>query len=211
MPASGKLRADATNKGDKMERREVLTGGAVLAALLGAAATANSALAQGDGLATAKGVPGPKVSTDDYIEILQLYNRYCHTLDMGTGDAFAACFTPDGEFTGGRPPGKATDDRTPRKGTAALTQMGSTSGTRHFITNLLITKTPEGAKGSCYLLLYSARTVPDSWVEVSVYDDTLVKTADGWKFKKRVVWRDDDDITPFKPKPMPPRAGGAPR
>jgi hypothetical protein len=189
-----------------MERRELLTGGAVFAALMGAAATTNSALAQSDDLADAKGVWGPKVSTDDYVEILQLYNRYCHTLDMGTGDAFAACFTPDGEFTGGRPPGKATDDRTPRKGAAALTQMGSTSGTRHFTANLVVTKTPEGAKGSCYLLLYSARTTPDSWVEVSVYNDWLVKTPEGWKFKKRVVWRDDDDITPFKPKPLPPRA-----
>ncbi|HEY4276167.1 MAG TPA: nuclear transport factor 2 family protein [Rhizomicrobium sp.] len=189
-----------------MERRELLTSGAAFAALLGAVATTNSALAQTDDLATAKGLWGEKVSTDDYVEILQLYNRYCHALDMGTGEAFAACFTPDGEFTGGRGPGKANDDRTPRKGTAALTKMGSTSGTRHFTANLLVTKTPEGAKGSCYLLLYSARTVPDSWVEVAVYNDTLVKTKDGWKFKKRVVWRDDDDITPFKPKPLSPAA-----
>jgi hypothetical protein len=43
-------------------------------------------------------------------------------------------------------------------------------------------------------------------VEVAVYNDTLVKTKEGWKFKKRVVWRDDDDITPFKPKPMSPAA-----
>jgi 3-phenylpropionate/cinnamic acid dioxygenase small subunit len=188
-----------------MERRDVLTGGAVLAALLGSAATANSALAQPGDLDDAKGIWGEKVSTDDYVEILQLYNRYCHALDMGTGDAFAACFTPDGEFTGGRGPGKATDDRTPRKGTVALTQMGNTSGTRHFTANLVVTKTPEGAKGSCYLLLYSARTTPDSWVEVAVYNDWLVKTAQGWKFQKRVVWRDDDDITPFKPKPAAPR------
>ena len=190
-----------------MERRDILKGGAVLAAFVGASATANSALAQGNDLATAQGGWGTKVSTDDYIEILQLYNRYCHALDMGTGDAFAACFTPDGEFTGGRPPGKASDDRTPRKGTAALTQMGSTSGTRHFTANLVVTKTPEGAKGSCYLLLYSARTVPDSYTEIAVYNDWLVKTPEGWKFKKRVVWRDDDDITPFKPKPVAPRAG----
>jgi 3-phenylpropionate/cinnamic acid dioxygenase small subunit len=193
---------------DIMERRDVLTGGAVLAALLGATTTANSAVAQTDDLADAKGVWGEKVSTDDYVEILQLYNRYCHALDMGTGEAFAACFTPDGEFTGGRGPGKAADDRAPRKGAAALTQMGNTSGTRHFTSNLVITKTPEGAKGSCYLLLYSARTTPDSWVEVAIYNDWLVKTAQGWKFKKRVVWRDDDDITPFKPKPAPSRTPG---
>ena len=48
-----------------------------------------------------------------------------------------------------------------------------------------------------------ARTSPPSFVETAIYDDTLVKTPQGWKFKKRVVWRDDDDITPFKPKPLP--------
>lgn len=184
-----------------MERRDILTGGAALAALLGAAA--GPARAQPDDLANAKGVWGTAVSADDYVEIQQLYHRYCHALDMGTGEAFAACFTPDGEFTGGRGPGKAADDRTPRKGTAALTQMGNTSGTRHFTANLVVTRTPEGAKGSCYLLLYSARSTPDAWVEIAIYNDWLVKTAQGWKFKKRVVWRDDDDITPFKPKPKP--------
>lgn len=186
-----------------MERRDILRGATSLAAMLGAVATANSAQAQSDDLATAKGVWGPKVSADDYVEILQLYNRYCHALDMGSGEAFAACFTPDGEFTGGRGPGKANDDRTPRKGTQALAQMGNASGTRHFTVNLVVTKTPEGAKGSCYLLMYTARTTPDSWAEIAIYNDWLVKTADGWKFRKRVVWRDDDDITPFKPKPMP--------
>ncbi len=82
-------------------------------------------------------------------------------------------------------------------------RMGSRGGTRHFVANLIITPTPEGAKGSCYLLLYSARTIPPSFTETAIYDDTLVKTPQGWKFKKRVVWRDDDDITPFKPKPLP--------
>jgi hypothetical protein len=204
----GNPNAHANGLGETMERRDLFKAGAALAALLGTVATANSALGQTDDLADAKGEWGDKVSTDDYVEILQLYNRYCHALDMGTGEAFAACFTPDGEFTGGRGPGKAGDDRTPRKGTAALTQMGNTSGTRHFTANLVVTKTPEGAKGSCYLLLYSARSVPDSWTEIAIYNDWLVKTKAGWKFKKRVVWRDDDDITPFKPKPMPPRAAG---
>jgi hypothetical protein len=36
-----------------------------------------------------------------------------------------------------------------------------------------------------------------------IYEDTLVKTPQGWRFKKRVVWRDDDDTTPFKAKSLP--------
>jgi hypothetical protein len=53
--------------------------------------------------------------------------------------------------------------------------------------------------------------------QTSVYDDTLVKTPQGWKFKKRINWRDDDDLTPNKPKmtfggpsPNAPDGPGAP-
>lgn len=164
----------------------------VAAFLLAAPATAQPALT--------------KLTVEDYIAIQQLYATYAHALDKGEGDRFAATFTVDGEFTGGRGPGHAAEQRRPREGTEALTAMGARSGTRHFTANLVITPIAGGAKGSCYLLLYNARTTPPSFVETAIYDDTLVKTPQGWKFKKRVVWRDDDDITPFKPKPLPAEA-----
>jgi hypothetical protein len=91
----------------------------------------------------------------------------------------------------------------PAKGKDALLKMGSRGGLRHFTANLVVTPTPEGAKGSVYLLLFNARNIPATIVETAIYDDTLVKTPQGWRFKKRVVWRDDDDISPFKPKPLP--------
>ena len=147
---------------------------------------------------------GRRLPLADYIEIQQLYATYCHSLDKGDADLFMSVWTPDGEFVGGQGPGRATADRTPRTG-AALRQVGTTSGTRHFNSNLVLTPAPGGAKGSVYLMLYTARTNPPSFIETAIYDDTLVKTAAGWKFKRRVVWRDDDDITPFKPKPQPPR------
>ena len=150
---------------------------------------------------------GPKLTADDYIEIQQLYSAYAHSLDQGQAERFAATFIEGGEFTGGRGAGKADDLRVPTKGKDALMNMGSRGGTRHFTANLLITPTAEGAKGSCYLLLFNARNIPATITETAIYDDTLVKTAQGWKFKKRIVWRDDDDITPFKPKPLPQAQG----
>jgi len=144
-----------------------------------------------------------KLTADDYIQIQQLYAAYAHALDTGQSEKFAATFIEDGEFTGGRAAGKANDVRNPTKGHEALLAMGSRGGSRHFTSNLLITPTSDGAKGSCYLLLFNARNIPATITETSIYDDTLVKTAQGWKFKKRIVWRDDDDITPFKPKPLP--------
>ena len=175
-----------------MLRRSFFPAGVLLAALtaLRPAAAAETGAAQ-------------KLTADDYIEILQLYAAYAHALDKGEGERFASTFVLDGEFTGGRGPGRGSEVRNPVKGKDALLAMGSRGGLRHFNANLVITPTPEGAKGSVYLLLFNARNIPATIVETAIYEDTLVKTPQGWRFKKRVVWRDDDDITPFKPKPLP--------
>ena len=124
-------------------------------------------------------------------------------MDLGDGERFAGTFVEEGEFTGGRPGGRPDEIRIPLKGKERLTKMGSRGGTRHFTSNLVIMPTLEGAKASCYLLLFNARNIPATIIETAIYDDTLVKTPQGWKFKKRIVWRDDDDITPFKPKSLP--------
>jgi 3-phenylpropionate/cinnamic acid dioxygenase small subunit len=152
----------------------------------------------------------PKLTADDILEIQALYHNYAHYFDAGDGEKWASLWTEDGEFTHGFGRGQATADRTPAKGMAALIIAGNTGGTRHFVADLVITPLADGTtKGSCYLLLYTARTNPPSFVETAIYDDTLARTPRGWKFKKRVVWRDDDDISPFKPKPLPQgRAGG---
>jgi hypothetical protein len=142
------------------------------------------------------------LTAQDYIEIQQLYGTYAYTLDTAQAERFAATFTPDGEFTRGRAKGQATETRTPLKGTEGLTKMGSVGGGRHFTANLVVTPTPEGANGSCYLLLFNARNIPATITETAIYEDKLVKTKEGWRFKKRIVWRDDDDISPFKPKAL---------
>jgi hypothetical protein len=175
-----------------MLRRSFFSAGAMLAALtaLRPAAAADTGAAL-------------KLTADDYIEIQQLYANYAHALDRGEGERFASTFVLDGEFTGGRGPGRGNEVRNPIKGKDAFLKMGSRGGSRHFNANLVITPTPEGAKASVYLLLFNARNIPATITETAIYDDTLVKTAQGWRFKTRVVWRDDDDITPFKPKPLP--------
>jgi hypothetical protein len=174
-----------------MLRRTFCSAGAMLAAV-----TALRPAVAGDATAA------PKLTADDYVEIQQLYANYAHALDKGEGERFASTFVLDGEFTGGRGPGRGGEARNPIKGKDAFLEMGSRGGLRHFNANLVITPTPDGAQGSVYLLLFNPRNVPATIVETAIYEDTLVKTPQGWRFKKRVVWRDDDDITPFKPKPL---------
>jgi hypothetical protein len=165
-----------------------------------------------------------RISAQDYVDILQLYAEFNTSLDLGLPDRYIKTWTDDGEFTGGRagaratPPGERKPDVVGKVQLRAMARPGG-SGGRHSVTNLVLTPVPGGAKATCYLILMNARTSPPTPGETAIYDDTLVKTKDGWKFKKRVNWRDDDPYSPNKPGPMsagagppggPPEASAAP-
>jgi len=118
------------------------------------------------------------LSADDYIEIQQLYTRYNMMIDSGDAEGYAATFTPDGAFN-------------TFNGRDALIGFihGRTNGgnMRHWNTNLAITGTPEGANGSVYLLLVDVSVRPPVLSTAAKYEDQLVKTPAGWRFKKRVT------------------------
>ena len=61
---------------------------------------------------------------------------------------------------------------------------------RHWNNQILIEPTAEGAAGTCYLVLYNTAVTPPAIRLTAVYRDTLVKTANGWRFGERVVERD---------------------
>ncbi len=138
----------------------------------------------GGGTGYAMAAPSKQLTVDDYLEIQQLYARYAHTVDLDPdGVAWANCFTPDGahaETVGFDALVKYARGRSKR---------GLLDGTnvRHWNTNLLITPTAEGANGSCYLLLLTIgdKAHPPTLLSTLTYHDTLVKTAKGWRFKKR--------------------------
>ncbi len=65
---------------------------------------------------------------------------------------------------------------------------GTTS--RHVYTNLRITPAPEGARGFVYFNQLDVSTKPPTNTVSGIYEDTLVKTPDGWRFKKRVHTHD---------------------
>jgi hypothetical protein len=117
------------------------------------------------------------LTAQDYIDIQQLYAAYNNAFDGGRAEAYAQLFTPDGTF----------NDLTGHDALVAFVtrQRGSTQ--RHWNSNLTITGTPEGASGSVYLLLVDVAARPPALVTAASYQDTLVKTADGWRFKKRHV------------------------
>lgn len=171
----------------------------------------------------------PGLTTQDYIEIEQLYMAYTNAIDFGDPEGldYAGVFTPDGVFAlvmrlgdGASGPGPcpaegpwelvdrevmrgSIPDRdgsrvciTVLEGTERLSSMASGFrefngwNARHVYTNLRITPTPDGARGFVYFNQLDVSTLPPTTSVTGIYEDTLVKTADGWRFKKRVHTHD---------------------
>lgn len=129
----------------------------------------------------------PAFSLEDYMEIQQLYARYAHVYDLEEFDAeaWADTFTSDGGH--GETKGRQALIEHGRASRKRLDIMANALNRRHWNSQLMITPTPEGADGTCFLLmvLVGGGDKPPQLVNSMVYHDKLVKTKDGWRFKQR--------------------------
>ncbi len=131
------------------------------------------------------------LTAQDLVDIQQLYAKYNWTLDAGDAEGYASTFTPDGVFNN-------------NIGHDAIVKFAETfhggmgARVRHWNTNLMILPTPEGAHGQVYLVLVDFTTKPATIATSASYSDDLVKTAQGWRFKKRAT---KGDVAP-PPKPQ---------
>jgi hypothetical protein len=129
-------------------------------------------------------VTGGTLTAADYIEIQQLVARYGYAVDThaDNGYAYADLFTPDGIF--GKTKGREALAELAR---ATQKERAGPSFTRHFLTNVIVYPTPEGARGSQYLMALdvSEGGKPSSIVHGGRYEDEYVKTPAGWRFKSR--------------------------
>ena len=147
------------------------------------------------------------LSPEDHLEILQLYSWYTRGTDINGPQPDASwTFTEDGVWDSG---GRRT------VGAKALKEYYLASQARHQIDRVrhfpgvpIIVPTPEGARGSLYSLEVG-RKVKGGAVELGYYgkyEDILVKTPKGWRFKERKFRADTfhGDDTPVLPSPTPP-------
>src|SRR5580765_7338388 len=129
------------------------------------------------------------LTPQDFVDIQQLYARYNWALDSGDAEAYASTFTPDGVFN-------------TNVGHDAIMKFANTfhagvgAHVRHWNTNLMILPTPGGASGQVYLVLVDFGVKPATIVTSASYSDELVKTAQGWRFKKRATKGDTVPVTP---------------
>jgi hypothetical protein len=129
------------------------------------------------------------LAAQDLVDIQQLYAKYNWALDSGDSEGYASTFTPDGVFNN-----NAGHDAIVKF--ADTFHAGLGAHVRHWNTNLMILPTAEGASGQVYLVLVDFGTKPASIVTSASYSDELVKTAQGWRFKKRAT---KGDAVPAKP------------
>jgi 3-phenylpropionate/cinnamic acid dioxygenase small subunit len=127
----------------------------------------------------------------DYLEIQQLVARYPYAVDMhgGDGSAYAALFTEDATFG------------TQAKGRAQLADLAAKTSqdrsgpayTRHFVTNVVIKPSAEGATGRSYLVATDVgeNGKPSSIAHGGHYDDVYVRTPEGWRIKSRTYTRSE--------------------
>ena len=143
----------------------------------------------------ATAAPG-ELTALDYFEIQQLVARYARAIDTcsNNGYDYADLFTPDGAFIPSFD-GKQGSPIQGRDRLAAVSGGGSNGcknvpwikqGVRHIYTNHIITPTAAGASGYVDMLMIGLGGDPNKIEYDGHYEDTYVRTPQGWRFKERV-------------------------
>ena len=155
--------------------------------------TVTRMLAAGMFLAAATSAQAEGLTTQDYIDIEQLYAQYNHAIDSCDADGWAATFTPDGVFQ--RFTGREALVGFVRQWCEKM----NGAHRRHWNTNLRIMPTSDGASGAVLLMLLDVSAKPATIASTGTYNDTLVRTAEGWRFKTRMIKGDAPAAPTAKP------------
>jgi len=127
------------------------------------------------------------LSAEDRLLILDTFARYNRALDKGDGDAFAAVFTPDGEFRGPGGPCKGREQL--RAMAAAYYDHPDVNSVQHWTGSIVLDGDGESATSQASVICISP--TPDGQsIRVELmgeYADVLSKVDDRWLFKVREV------------------------
>ncbi len=147
-------------------------------------------------LAGQGGVTLQELTALDYFQIQQLVAKYARFIDTcsNNGYDYADLYTADGAFRAERN-GKVSAGSVGREKLAEVSGGGSRGcknvgwikqGVRHLYVNHIITPTAEGATGTVDMLMIGLGGDPNKIEHDGFYEDTYVKTAQGWRFKERI-------------------------
>jgi hypothetical protein len=152
----------------------------VMIALVGSLATV--------GWVQAKSGKAPVLTTQDYLDIAQVYSICYQGSDLRDAAQWLSAFADDALFTlpnGDRVTGKKALAEWRAKSFAGKT---GDSKRRHWFGTLLTKPTPDGgATVRAYYVVLDVSGKQSAINSSGMVDDVFVKTADGWKFKTHVV------------------------
>ncbi|NOT44371.1 MAG: nuclear transport factor 2 family protein [Acidobacteria bacterium] len=140
-------------------------------------------------------MPALTLDAEDDAAIRQLYARFSHAVASGAGDtSLSHLFTSDGvlvdTWTGTSHRGPAALDGLARAARARQEGQGA-AGDTEFVWTVKLEATPQGAFGKAYMMTGAPQApgTPVVMTNGGQYWDDLVKTSDGWRFRKRVFQR----------------------
>src|SRR5262245_52342289 len=148
------------------------------------------------GPASAQSASPQALTALDYFEIQQLVAKYARAIDTcsNNGYDYADLFAADGYFAPEQN-GKVGNKFQGRERLAEVSGGGSrgcknvgwiVQGVKHLYVNHIITPTAEGATGTVDMLMIGLGGDPNRIRHEGYYEDTYVKTAQGWRFKSRI-------------------------
>lgn len=123
------------------------------------------------------------LTLEDRFAIDELIARYCFAIDHGEPEAYAACFTEDGEmYADGRLRGKG------RAALAANIRKANEQGLhrRHWPCNAIIEGDANTARLRLYVMTFDIDKSLTPYL-IGEYDDALVKVGGQWQFQRRSV------------------------
>ncbi|MEV4512399.1 nuclear transport factor 2 family protein [Dactylosporangium sp. NPDC049525] len=123
-----------------------------------------------------------ELSANDRAAITDLINRHGHLADHGDFDGMTALFTEDVTYDvtalgGGVMVGLAA-------GREAALALGDANPVAHHVTNIVLDQTADGV---VHALSKGLGVMTDGSVGSVTYEDTVTRTAEGWRITHRIV------------------------
>ena len=138
----------------------------------------------------------------------ELVERYALGIDRRDAAGVAALFVEDGAIVVPRVP-KSLEPSVETKGRDAIERaigiVDRFVATMHAVVGQVVDLDGDGATGVVSCIAHHLRPDMTDWVWMLRYEDTYVREADAWRFKRRELWVDwveERPVTAAKPRPQ---------